>query len=73
MDYILENNNVVLEHVRFNDAPGLMISDVYWQQLHGPRSERTVEEELLKLTKTVQVISIPCVLVSYGEWYMTKV
>ena len=28
MDYILENNNVVLEHVRFDDAPGSLVSDV---------------------------------------------
>ena len=28
MDYILENNDVVLEHVRFDDAPGSLVSDV---------------------------------------------
>ena len=28
MDYILENNNVVLENIRFDDAPGLLVSDV---------------------------------------------
>jgi hypothetical protein len=25
----LENNDVVLEHIRFNDAPGSLVSDVF--------------------------------------------
>jgi hypothetical protein len=28
MDYILENNDVVLERIRFDDAPGSLVSDV---------------------------------------------
>ena len=68
MDYILENNENMF------DSMMLLVRwlVMYWQPLHVSRSERTVQE-LPKLSKTVRVVSIPCGLVSYGEWYTTKV
>ena len=36
MDYMLENKDVVIKNIRFNDAPGSLLSDLF-AQLHGLR------------------------------------